>query len=286
MHPVETAAAPAAQAAPDPRRSPARGRIGVALAGCWLALVVLGAAASSLLPALDPLRADFSAILEPPSAKHWLGTDAIGRDILARTLAGGRSSLIVGAMTVAFGLVAGGLLGIAAGYLRGVVDGAVGILTDLILAFPALILIMAVVSLSGAGYWTIGLLIGGLSVPAFARLARASTISVREQDYVLAARNMGAGPLRTMRTEIIPNVLPVLGAYSFAAVTASIVVEGSLSFLGFGLQPPLPSWGNLIAEGRVHFATAPWITAAPALTLCATVLSVNVLGQALSKGRP
>ncbi|MDZ5079197.1 MULTISPECIES: ABC transporter permease [Actinomycetes] len=189
-------------------------------------------------------------------------------------------------MTVAFGLVVGGLLGVLAGYLRGIVDGLVGVLTDLILAFPALILIMAIVSLAGAGYWTIGLLIGGLSIPAFARLARAATITVRERDYVKAAQINGAKPPRIMITEIIPNVLPSIGAYSFVAITASIVVEGSLSFLGFGLQPPIPSWGSLIAEGRNHFATAPWITGIPALTLCATVLSVNVLGQTLTKGRP
>jgi peptide/nickel transport system permease protein len=254
-------------------------RVGLFVAVGWLAAMILGALFSSLIPALDPLRADFSATLASPSVQHWFGTDATGRDVFARTLAGGRSSLIVAGLTVLIGLVGGGTLGVLAGYFRGVLDSVIGIIVDLTLAFPALILIMAIVSLVGADYWTIGSLIGVLSIPAFTRLARSATIAVRQRDFVHAARIMGAAPRRILLAEIIPNVLPAIGAYSFVAITGAIVVEGSLSFLGFGLQPPTPSWGSLIAEGRTHFASAPWITTAPALVLCATVLAVNFIGQ-------
>lgn len=261
------------------RQSRPKRRVGLFVAVGWLAAMILGALFSSVIPALDPLRADFGATLAAPSPQHWFGTDATGRDVFARTLAGGRSSLIVAGLTVLIGLIGGGALGVLAGYFRGVLDSVIGLIVDLTLAFPALILIMAIVSLAGADYWTIGALIGVLSIPAFTRLARAATIAVRQRDFVHAARIMGTRRHRVLVAEIIPNVLPAIGAYAFVAITGAIVVEGSLSFLGFGLQPPTPSWGSLIAEGRTHFASAPWITAAPALVLCATVLAVNYIGQ-------
>lgn len=264
-----------------PRRT--TGRIGLIVSVGWLAAVIVGALLSAVIPALDPIRADFSATLAPPNINHWFGTDATGRDIFARTLAGGRSSLIVAGLTVVVGLIGGGALGVLAGYFRGILDSAITVLIDLMLAFPGLILIMVIVSLVGADYWTIGFLIGVVSVPAFARLARSATITVRERDFVHAARIMGANPIRVLCADIIPNVLPAIGAYSFVAITGAIVVEGSLSFLGFGLQPPTPSWGSLIAEGRTHFASAPWITAAPALILCMTVLAVNHIGQTAAR---
>ncbi|WGP07735.1 ABC transporter permease [Bacillus subtilis] len=277
MHTADPTTLPATVSPSRPKS-----RIGLFVALAWLAAVILGALFSTLIPALDPLRADFGATLAPPSIQHWFGTDATGRDVFARTLAGGRSSLIVAGLTVLIGLIGGGLLGVLAGYFRGM-DSLIGIVVDLMLAFPALILIMAIVSFVGADYWTIGALIGILSIPAFTRLARSATITVRQRDFVHAARIMGATSRRVLLAEIIPNVLPAIGAYSFVAVTGAIVVEGSLSFLGFGLQPPIPSWGSLIAEGRSHFASAPWITAAPALVLCATVLALNYIGQRASR---
>lgn len=254
---------------------------------CWCVLgaVLLGAALSHVLPQLDPIRADFSAPLRPPGPQHWFGTDATGRDVFARSLAGASSSIVVAALTAAVGLVVGGALGVVAGYLRGPVDAVIGTALDLLLAFPGLIVVMVVVTLVGPGYWTIGLLIGTLMIPPFARIARAATLSVREREFVQAARIMGASPVRVVGTEIVRCVLPVVAAYSFTAVTVSIVAEGSLSFLGFGLQPPTPSWGSLIAEGRTHIATAPWISMAPALLLCAAVLAVNLVSDRTGKER-
>lgn len=252
-------------------------------AAALLTLVVAGAAASSLLPQLDPLRADFAAALQPPGPGHWFGTDATGRDVFARTLAGGLSSLIVAALTLAVGLVVGSALGIAAGYFGRAVDEIVGTLTDLMLALPGLILIMVIVSLVGSDYWTVGLLIGVLTIPVFARIARSATLAVRDREFVHAARLLGASRTRIMTREIARTVLPSVLAYSFTAITAAIVAEGSLSFLGYGLQPPTPSWGGLIAEGRTHLASAPWIMLAPAVTMCATVLAVNILGERFAR---
>lgn len=255
----------------------------IIFAGVVLTFVIGGAAASLLIPQLDPLRADFTAAMQPPSPAHWFGTDATGRDIFARTMAGGLSSLIVAALTLAVGLVAGSFIGIIAGYFGRVVDEIVGTVIDLMLALPGLILIMVVVSLIGSNYWTIGLLIGVLTIPVFARIARSATLSVREREFVHAAWLLGASRARIMTREIARTVLPSVLAYSFTAITAAIVTEGSLSFLGYGLQPPTPSWGSLIAEGRTHLAGAPWIMLAPALVMCLTVLAVNILGERFTR---
>ncbi|PRY00467.1 ABC transporter permease [Allonocardiopsis opalescens] len=251
-----------------------------------LALVAIGAVLAQLLPQLDPLRADFQAPLRPPGPEHWFGTDATGRDVFARTLAGGASSIVVAAMTVAVGLVVGGGLGVLAGFARGWVDALIGTLLDVVLALPGLITVMVVVTMVGPGRLTIGALIGLIMVPAFARIARSATLTVRGQEFVQAARIMGAPPLRIIGSEVVRCVLPAVAAYSFTAVTVAIVAEGSLSFLGFGLAPPTASWGGLIAEGRTHIATAPWICLAPAAVLCATVLAVNVLGERWGRSRP
>lgn len=250
-----------------------------------LAFVVVGAALAQILPQLDPLRADFRAPLQPPSPEHWFGTDATGRDVFSRTLAGGASSIIVAMLTAVVGLGIGGGLGVLAGLSRSWIDSGIGIVLDTVLALPGLITVMIVVTLIGPGQVTIGALIGLTMAPAFARVARSATLSVRAQDFVHAARIMGAAPLRIAASEVVRCVLPAVAAYSFTAVTVAIVAEGSLSFLGFGLAPPTASWGGLIAEGRTHIASAPWICLAPAAVLCATVLAVNVLGERWGRTR-
>ena len=255
----------------------------IIFAAVVLTIVIGGAVASMLIPQFDPLRADFSAAMQPPSPAHWFGTDATGRDIFARTMAGGLSSLVVAALTLAVGLVVGSFIGIVAGFFGRIVDEIIGTVIDLMLALPGLILIMVVVSLVGSDYCTIGLLIGTLTIPIFARIARSATLSVREREFVQAARLLGASRVRLMTQEIARTVLPSVLAYSFTAITVAIVAEGSLSFLGYGLQPPTPSWGSLIAEGRTHLAGAPWIMLAPAIVMCLTVLAVNILGERFTR---
>lgn len=248
----------------------------------YLACVVGLALLAPVMPNVDPYTADFSAVLQPPSSEHWFGTDSNGRDVFDRTAAGALSSLVVAMMTVVIGLTLGGGLGVLGGYVGGVVDSIIGTLLELMLSLPGLILVMVVVTLIGPGYWSIGGLIGLFMVAPFARIARSATLSVRERPYIQAARLLGSGRIRTMITEVAPNVMPAISAYAFTAVTGAVVAEGSLSFLGFGLQPPTPSWGSLISEGRTHIASAPWITLAPAFVLCATILAVNLLGQRFS----
>lgn len=267
--------------------TPSRLRVqpGVLISVVWLVTLILLVLVSALTPLMDPLRADFTAPAAAPSLDHWFGTDATGRDVFSRTVAGARSSFAVAGITLAVGMVVGLVFGMVAGYLRGWADRIIGTSLDLLMAFPALILIMLVVTLRGPSLWVIGSIIGVLMIPPIARISRASTLTVRERDFVTAAHLMGASRVRILVREILPNVAPVVLAYSFTAMTVSIVAEGSLSFLGFGLRPPTPSWGGIIADGRTQLAVAPWISLAPATVLCLTVLALNMIGENL-KRRP
>ncbi len=257
---------------------------GLLLSILWLAVLGTLSLVSLFWDGLDPIKADFSSPAAAPSADHLFGTDATGRDVFARTVAGARSSFAVAGITLTVGLGVGVLLGTLAGYLGGLFDRVIGILLDSIIAFPALILIMLVVTLQGPSLWTIGSIIGFLTVPSMARITRASTLTLREREFVTAARLLNASRVRIMLREVLPNVAPIALAYGFTVMTVSIVAEGSLSFLGFGLQPPTPSWGGIIADGRTQLAAAPWISLFPAITLCLTVLALNVVGERV-KGR-
>ncbi|MGW7444179.1 ABC transporter permease [Kitasatospora sp. NPDC054795] len=274
---TDTAGTPTAR-----RRPPA----GVLAAAAWLAAVALAALLLPLLPGFDPLHGDFAHPSAAPGPGHWLGTDGSGRDILQRTVAGARASFTVAALTVLVGLLGGGALGLAAGWFRGPVDKAIGFATDLLMSVPSLILVMIVVSMRGPGLTVIGGLIGLFTVPHFTRVVRAVVLSLAERGFVQAARMIGTAPLRILRREIVPHVLPIALTFAFTATTVAIVAEGSLSFLGFGLRPPEPSWGGIIAEGRTTLGSAPWISLAPAAVLCLTVLALNYLGEHLRSGAP
>ncbi|MCX4967504.1 ABC transporter permease [Streptomyces sp. NBC_00654] len=269
-----TATAPARLA----RRRPSAG---VLVAGAWLSAVALAALVLPLLPGFDPLHGDFAAPSAPPGPGHWLGTDASGRDVLQRTVAGARASFAVAGLTITVGLLGGGALGLAAGWFRGPVDRAIGFATDVLMSVPTLILVMIVVSLRGPSLPVIGTLIGVFTVPHFTRVVRAVVLSLSERGFVQAARMIGTAPLRVLRREIVPHVASASLAFAFTATTVAIVAEGSLSFLGFGLRPPEPSWGGVIAEGRTMLGSAPWISLAPAAVLCLTVLALNYLGEQL-----
>ncbi|MFE4971649.1 ABC transporter permease [Kitasatospora sp. NPDC056651] len=264
------------------RRPPA----GVLAAAGWLAVVALAALLLPLLPGFDPLHGDFAHPSAAPGAGHWLGTDAAGRDVLQRTVAGARASFTVAALTILVGLLGGGALGLAAGWFRGPVDKVIGFVIDLLMSVPSLILVMIAVSLRGPSLTVIGTLIGLFTVPHFTRVVRAIVLSLSERGFVQAARMLGTAPLRVLRREIVPHVAPAAVTFAFTATTAAIVAEGSLSFLGFGLRPPEPSWGGIIAEGRTALGSAPWISLAPAAVLCLTVLALNYLGEHLRSGGP
>ena len=252
---------------------------GLALA--WIAVIVIAAGLADLLPLPSPTDMDMLARREAPSFAHWLGTDRLGRDMLARLVYGARISLTVAILAPLIGLLIGGALGILAGYFRGGLETLVVGGVDVLLAFPPLVLALAVMAYLGQTLANLTYIIGVLSIPAFTRVARAATLSVAKREFILAARAMGATELRILLRELLPNVILPLLAFFLLAVAVTIVVEGALSFLGLGVPPPAPSWGGMIGEGRESLETAPRIAFLPALFMFLTVLSFNIVGDTL-----
>lgn len=266
-------------------RARRRHPIGVLLAVAWLVVLGIAAIAFALGVGADPLSNDYDVLSEAPSLAHLFGTDNLGRDILSRSLHGAGASAIVALVTVVIGGGVGILLGVLAGTLRGVVDAVVGFLTDTAIALPSMIVVATIVTLSGPSLATISLTIAVFAIPVFARLSRASTLSVATENHVVVARLLGASRWRILTREVLPGVLPMMTPFLMTTIASAIVAEGALSFIGFGLRPPEPSWGGLIAEGRTQLVDAPWVTLFPALLLCLTILSVNVLGEHFREAR-
>ena len=251
------------------------------LALAWIGWIVLAAGLADLLPLPSPTDMDMLERRAPPSAAHWLGTDRLGRDMLARLIHGGRISLTVAILAPLIGLVIGGALGMLAGYFRGRFETVVVGGVDVLLAFPPLVLALAITAYLGQTVANLTYIIGILSIPAFTRVARAATLSLAKREFILAARAMGATELRILLRELLPNVILPLMAFFLLAVAVTIVVEGALSFLGLGVPPPAPSWGGMIGEGRESLETAPRIAFLPALFMFLTVLCFNLVGDTL-----
>jgi peptide/nickel transport system permease protein len=265
------------------RRSSIGSIIGLSLAAGWLILVFGAALLAHWLPIAEPAKVKPVDRLQGPSWSHLFGTDNLGRDLFARAVYGGRVSLTVGVVSVLIGLVVGSAIGIVAGYLRGWVDGLISWLVDVVLSFPSLVLLIALVAFTGGGLANICFALGFLSIPVYARLARAHTMTVAGEEFVLAARAGGSGRLRILWREITPNVLPSISAYGLVSMSLAIVVEGSLSFLGLSVSAPTPSWGGLIAGGQSFIRQSSTWVILPAVVLCLTVLSLNVLGERLRR---
>jgi peptide/nickel transport system permease protein len=221
------------------------------------------------------------ARLPPLSAGHLLGTDDLGNDILSRCLYGGRISIEVGLSSVGLGLLVGGGVGMWAGYKGGVTDTLVMRVLDMFLAFPALVLAIAVATYLGPSERDVIFAIAFFTVPAFARLARASTLRVREQGYVMGARLIGQKERRILIGHIVPNVLPSLVTFALLTVALAMIIEAALDFLGVGVRAPTPTWGSIISSGDSDLSSAPWIVIMPAAFLFVTVMSLNLLGDAL-----
>lgn len=271
----------------------------VKISTIWLILVVGGAIYAKLdvavfdgaLPLQDPnlQTNNFDGAtgqfgdgepLESPSADHWLGTDAIARDTFARLVHGGWVSLIVAVTAAAFGIIVGGFLGTLVGFVRGRTEAVLMAGIDVILAFPALILLLALVSIFEVRSLTlISLVIGALSIPSYTRVARASSLAISNREFVTAARAIGTKPQTILFREVIPNVFPVLLSYAMVAAAFVVVVEGGLSFLGLSVQLPQSTWGNMINQSRrdikLNVAQVFW----PSLVLSLTVLSLNQVGD-------
>ena len=219
-----------------------------------------------------------------PSAENWLGTDALARDTFARIAHGGWVSLIIAGVSAVFGIVVGGLLGSLVGFVRGRTESAIMSLIDVILAFPALVLLLALVAIFEVRSLTIiSLVIGFLSIPAYTRVARANSLAISNREFVLAARSIGTKPTKVLFREIIPNVLPTLVSYAMVAAAFVIVVEGTLSFLGLSVQLPTSTWGNMISQSRKDIKTDVLQVLWPSLALTLTVLSLNQVGDFFQK---
>lgn len=249
------------------------------LAVGWLGLLVLVVAICYVVPAFDPNVNDYTAILQAPSAAHPMGTDNLGRDVFVRTMYGAGASLLIALIAVFVGGALGVLIGTTVGYFRGWADQVFSFFVDTLLAFPSLLLVVTVVALRGPSLTNIALIIALMSIPTFGRMARASAMTLSGEAFVMAARTMGASHWHIIFKELMPNVLPTVAPYAITAAANAIILEGAISFLGFGLRPPAPSWGGLIADGRDQLAQAPWVSLGPAILLCITILAINGLGS-------
>jgi peptide/nickel transport system permease protein len=276
-------AVPATAAVAAPTRRPGRIRWGWWAAWTWLGAVVLSAVFAPLLPLWDPAVPDYSNVFGGITPTHWLGGDTLGRDTFARVVHGARASLLVGVCAVGLGALVGGALGMIAGYFRGPVERVLTWGADVVLAFPGLVLIIAMVAVLGASLTNLIIGLALLSVPTFIRLSRATTLVVAQREFVQAARAYGCRPLRVIAREIAPNVVMPVAAYGFILIGVFIVVEGSLSFLGLGIPPPTPSWGGMIAAGRAELLRFPHISLFPAAVMFLTVLSINYIGERTRK---
>ncbi|RUM07247.1 ABC transporter permease subunit [Rhizobium chutanense] len=221
------------------------------------------------------------AWMEGGSASFPLGTDAVGRDILSRLIYGARFSLFIGVVVVTLSVICGVLIGLVAGYFRGSIDTAIMRLMDIILAFPSLLLALVLVAVLGPGLTNAMIAISLVNQPHFVRLTRASVISEREKEYVIASRVAGAGTLRLMFKTILPNCLGPLIVQATLAFSAAILDAAALGFLGMGAQPPTPEWGTMLAESREFISRAWWVVTFPGLAILITVLAINLMGDGL-----
>lgn len=270
---------------PDALRSPTlRYLAGNPLAATGGAIVVALIAVALLAPALaphDPLATNLYGRLAPPSMDNPMGTDELGRDILSRVIYGARISLRIGLICIALAMTTGTALGLVAGYWGGAIDGIVMRLVDILLAFPSILLAIAIVAVLGPGIDNVMVAVSAVLVPQFARLVRASVLSVRELAYVEAARALGAGGLRIALVSVLPNCLTPLIVQASLSLATAILDAAGLSFLGLGAQPPTPEWGAMLNSGRDLLLKAPWVMAFPGLAIFVVALGLNLLGDGL-----
>jgi peptide/nickel transport system permease protein len=280
---------PAVAAPADPRQhrgfSSAASRIlrtrGVVLGGSVLLLIVLLSLAAPVISPYDPIKTNQRLSLEQPSPEHLMGTDRFGRDIFSRVLYAGQTSLPIGIVSVAIGVVFGVSLGLLAGFHGGWVDGVSMRFVDLLLAFPGILLALAIIAVLGGSLTNLMIAVGIAAIPDYVRITRGAVLSVKEREFVLAARVIGCrGPIIMLR-HILPNVVAPIIVLATLGMAGAIITGSALSFLGLGIKPPTPEWGNMLAEGREFLQHAPWVAFFPGLAIMLTVLSINLLGDGL-----
>ena len=255
-------------------------RLGL-IGGGILCMLLLMALLAPVLAPYDPLAQDLYQRLQPPSADHWLGTDDFGRDILSRIVFGSRISLRIGLIAISLALTGGTLFGLVAGYRGGMVDMLIMRSMDLMLAFPSILLAIAIVAVIGPGIENAILAVSIVLVPQFARLVRSSVLTVREATYVEAARALGATESRLLFYSILPNCTAPLIVQTTLGMGTAILDAAGLSFLGLGAQPPVPEWGAMLSGGRELLLRAPWVMTFPGLAIFAVVLGLNLFGDGL-----
>jgi peptide/nickel transport system permease protein len=249
--------------------------------GLVVVLGVVGMAvfAPELAP-YDPLAQDF-AIMDPPSLAHPVGTDTLGRDVLSRLMHGARLSLTIAILAVTFGALTGCPLGIIAGYFGGRVDDAIMRFVDVIWAFPYLLLAILLVAIFGPGFWNVVIAIGIADLDDFARIVRGEVLSIREEEYILAAKSVGLGDFRILGSEVLPNVMtPIIVEFTILTARA-MLSEATLSFLGLGVEPGTPTWGVILGNGRAVVTSVWWLSLSAGIAITITVLGINMFGDAL-----
>lgn len=252
-----------------------------AIGGAAVLVLIMVAVLAPLIAPHKPTAIDIDNVLSPPVLGHPLGTDELGRDVLSRMIWGSRVSLKVGFAAVAISVLIGTLVGALAGFYGGKVDAVLMRLVDIMLAFPTFFLILAVIAIVDPGIITIMAVIGITGWMDVARLVRAEFLSLKERDFVLAARASGASDVRLMLRHMLPNALSPVFVTATFGVAGAILVESSLSFLGLGVQPPEPSWGNILTSGKDNIEVAWWLSLYPGLAILLTVLSYNLAGEGL-----
>ena len=251
--------------------------IGLVLA---VTMVLIAIAAPWIAP-YDPNEQNVLLKLEPPSAEHWFGTDAFGRDVLSRVIFGARISLFVGAFATLAGVLIGTIIGVVSGYLGGTVDRLITAATDVLLSFPQLIMGLMLVAVLGASLTNLIIAIAITAVPAFIRVARASTLAMKERDFVDACRALGFGDLRIMFLHVLPNIMDEVVVMASLWFAAAIRTESTLAFIGLGVPPPTATWGGIIRDGFDNLLDAVWLSIFPSLAILAIMIALNLIGDGL-----
>lgn len=246
-----------------------------------LLVVVVFAVFAPVISSYDPLEVIPADRLKPPDSQHLFGTDDFGRDVFTRVIYGGRLSIQVGLVSITLASVTGTLVGIIAGYFGRWVDVLVMRLIDLMLAFPSILLALAIVAMLGRSLPNVMLAVGIATIPVYTRVVRASTLSVKQMDYVLSAHAIGCPAWLIMGQHILPNIIAPIIVVTTNGIAGAIIAGAALSFLGVGAQPPTPEWGIMLSDGRTYLRSASWITTFPGLAMMITVLAINLLGDGL-----
>jgi peptide/nickel transport system permease protein len=258
-----------------------RGRANTLIGGALMVLVLGTALTAAFWTPFDPLRVNLRARLQPPSSLFWLGTDEFGRDVLSRIMAGAGTSVVMALLTVALAAGVGVVVGCVAGYLRGWTDRVIMAVNDALLAFPGILLALAMMIVLGANKSGLVLALGLAYIPSVVRVVRGTVLSIREKEYIEASRVIGNSELYSMVRHVLPNAMSPVAVLATSMFGWVLLAESALSFLGLGVPPPAPTWGNMLAASRPYMETAAWLSIAPGVCIALTLLGINLLGDSL-----